>query len=825
MLGTDQNYGNPKLREELRAALEDASTVLRFAHKQFLIRHATYWYLRLRSRSGSDPIIRLINTLEMASRSLAFESLRQTDALILVNRIRQEIASFQRHRLYRYLVLLTKLQGPPATTSLSISLASIETIANQLQSFNTRNQNLPTDSRLLDIESAVWTTVRPLKGTRDAHQVTIVIPVYDGRIDTLACLHSVLTTRNEIAAHLVVIDDRSPDQQLSNELQRLASSQLFELIRHIENRGFVSSVNEGILRARGDVILLNSDTVVSDHWIDHLNAAASSREDLASVSPLSNNATILSYPYINIANAVPSDCSIQQLTAFLESRSSEDELIEIPTPVGFCMLMRRCAIERVGIFDEAAFGLGYGEESDWAMRARNQGYRHYVATRSFVYHAGGVSFADRAVQRQVDAAEILRRRHPNYWPLVADHVAADPISHVRRYLDTQRLVMAAAQSPIVFHVLHALGGGTEAYVRHISRLLKERGILSVFAQPDDLGRMRLSTNFTGPTPNLIFAGRWQDHEVLSLIRKLNFKVIHLHQILGFAPEILDLLQKIDLPLIATLHDYTYICPQVVLLDQRNQFCGVPSPRVCHQCIDGKRPILAVSNVSEWRERMLRLVSRAVRITAPSKAAADLFQRAWKNSVIEVLPHPEAPTQPLKPAKLPTEKKVVAVIGSILSHKGAYILEACVRDAEKRRLPLKFFVAGDFETDIHNAHLEVTGRFSPAQLPNLLNRAGASIGFLPSTWPETYSYVLSEYYRYGLYPVVFDIGAQSERVKAAEYGEILPLNIGASAINDALMSTKVQMVPREPPMALSEHDYVNILYGKLFCISDAESAVQ
>jgi hypothetical protein len=74
-------------------------------------------------------------------------------------------------------------------------------------------------------------------------------------------------------------------------------------------------------------------------------------------------------------------------------------------------------------------------------------------------------------------------------------------------------------------------------------------------------------------------------------------------------------------------------------------------------------------------------------------------------------------------------------------------------------------------------------------------------------------------------VVFDIGAQSERVKAAEYGEILPLNIGASAINDALMSTKVQMVPREPPMALSEHDYVNILYGKLFCISDAESAVQ
>jgi GT2 family glycosyltransferase len=746
---------------------------------------------------------------------MAFEGLRHTDALILVNRIRQEIAGFQRHRLYRYLVLLTKLQGPSAATALSVRLESIEAIASQLQSSTTRNQNVPTDSRLLDIESSVWTTLRSLKRTGEAHEVTIVIPVYYGRKDTLACLHSVLTTSNEIAAHLVVIDDRSPDQQLSENLQRLASSQLFELVYHTENRGFVSSVNEGILRARGDVILLNSDTVVSNHWVDHLHAAAALREDLASVSPLSNNATILSYPQINIANAIPSDSSIQQLGAFLDNRAADDGLVEIPTPVGFCMLMRRRAIENVGIFDEAAFGLGYGEESDWAMRARNEGYRHYAATRSFVYHAGTVSFAGRAAQRQVDAAEILRRRHPNYWPLVADHIAADPLSHVRRYLDTQRLITAAAQLPIVLHVLHALGGGTEAYVRHVARLLKERGVLSVFAQPDDLGRMRLSTNFSGPTPNLIFAGRWQDDELLSLIQKLNFRALHLHHVLGFAPEVLDLLHKIRLPLIATLHDYTYICPQVVLLNQRNHFCGVPSSRICHQCIDAKRPILTVSNVSEWRERMLRLVSPAVRITAPSKAAADLFRRVWKNLTIDVLPHPEAPGQPLKSTKLPADKKVVAVIGAILSHKGADILEACIRDAEERRLPLTFFVAGDFEKDIHSAHLEVTGRFSPAQLPALLYQAGASIGFLPSTWPETYSYVLSEYYRYGLHPVVFDIGAQSERVKAANYGTILPVNTDAALINDAFMTIEGELASRKPPAALPERDYVDITYGQVF----------
>ena len=108
--------------------------------------------------------------------------------------------------------------------------------------------------------------------------------------------------------------------------------------------------------------------------------------------------------------------------------------------------------------------------------------------------------------KQTDAAEILRRRHPNYWPLVADHIAANPLSNVRRFLDCQRLLAEADRAPIVLHVLHSLGGGTEAYVRHISKLLKDRGVLSVLAQPDDVGRMRLSSNFIADTPNLIFAG-------------------------------------------------------------------------------------------------------------------------------------------------------------------------------------------------------------------------------------------------------------------------------------------------------------------------------
>ena len=263
----------------------------------------------------------------------------------------------------------------------------------------------------------------------------------------------------------------------------------------------MSTVNEGILASRGDVVLLNADTVVCDHWLDHLHAAAQARPDLASVSPLSNNATILSYPHTNAANPLPLDSSLAKLCAFLEERLEADALIEIPTSVGFCMYMRRQAIEDIGIFDEAAFGLGYGEECDWAMRARNHGYRHYATTRSFVYHVGSVSFGERAIRQQTDAAEIFCAivipAIGSWWPTISAPTLA---SKVRRYLDGRRLATASEQAPIILHVLHSLGGGTEAHVRHLAKLLKARGVLSLFAQPDEIGRMRLSSNFIARHP-------------------------------------------------------------------------------------------------------------------------------------------------------------------------------------------------------------------------------------------------------------------------------------------------------------------------------------
>jgi glycosyltransferase involved in cell wall biosynthesis len=359
-----------------------------------------------------------------------------------------------------------------------------------------------------------------------------------------------------------------------------------------------------------------------------------------------------------------------------------------------------------------------------------------------------------------------------------------------------------------------LGGGTANYVRDVSKLLKARGILSLFAQPDSVGRVQLSSNFLEDTPNLIFAGLWDEVEFLHLLRDLHVARIHLHHFIGFAPEILNFIRNLGIPVVVTLHDYSYVCPQVVLLNQSDQFCGAPDSVECNRCIAVKPPLLFTSNVAQWRRATHAILSTAERVIAPSQATAKIYNRVWPDLTIKVLAHPETALDPLPARPKPGAIRTIAIVGTVTKQKGAAIIEACVRDADDRSLPLKFIVIGEFRAQLASSRLDVLGPFRPDQLPNLLSASGSVIGFLPSVWPETYSYVLTSYYRAGLHPVVFDIGAQAERVIAMGGGTVLPLNMGGPAINDVLVAVDLDTaLPVSTAVCLGP-DYVDACYGEI-----------
>jgi len=197
-------------------------------------------------------------------------------------------------------------------------------------------------------------------------------------------------------------------------------------------------VNEGFAAAgQRDVVILNSDTEVPASWLTRLRAAADRELKAASITPFSNNATICSYPHFCEDNPIPEGLDCDALDA-LFSEANAERAIEIPTAVGFCMYVRRGALDEVGEFDEDAFGRGYGEENDWCMRAAARGWKHLLATDVFVYHAGGASFGSDASEYQANALKVISERYPEYEREIAEFIEADPMEVARYNVDTAR---------------------------------------------------------------------------------------------------------------------------------------------------------------------------------------------------------------------------------------------------------------------------------------------------------------------------------------------------------------------------------------------------
>jgi glycosyltransferase involved in cell wall biosynthesis len=133
---------------------------------------------------------------------------------------------------------------------------------------------------------------------------------------------------------------------------------------------------------------------------------------------------------------------------------------------------------------------------------------------------------------------------------------------------------------------------------------------------------------------------------------------------------------------------------------------------------------------------------------------------------------------------------ICVVGAIGVEKGYEILLACARDAAERDLKLEFVVVGHTIDDarlLDTGRVFVTGEFQPAEAVQLVQAQNASLAWLPSVWPETWCFALSEAWSAGLRVVAFDLGAQAERIRRTGLGTLLPLGLPPASINSALLA--------------------------------------
>lgn len=278
--------------------------------------------------------------------------------------------------------------------------------------------------------------------------VDIIIPVYRNLAVTRRCVDSVLAHTDMTRARLILVDDASPEPELSAWCRALGERDEVLLLRHEQNKGFVASVNLGMTQSSDrDVVLLNSDTEVPPAWLSRLQNCAYAADNIATVTPFSNNGSICSYPGFCQSSELPEGFDLQTMDA-LFAEANEGKLADLPTAVGFCMYIRRECLTRFGLFDETEYGRGYGEENDFSMRVAAQGWRNCLCADLFVYHQGAVSFGNDRHALMGAAEAKLDIRYPDYGRQVSAFIAHDILRPLRDAVDSLR-----ARQPAQLEVL------------------------------------------------------------------------------------------------------------------------------------------------------------------------------------------------------------------------------------------------------------------------------------------------------------------------------------------------------------------------------------
>ncbi len=275
----------------------------------------------------------------------------------------------------------------------------------------------------------------------------VVIPVYNG-IQHLKVLIPSLFRNTDIPHKFVFVDDCSNKETADFLADAIKGRDDCVLIRNEKNLGFVRSVNRGAekaLESCGSFVMLNSDTEVPSGWLGRLMKPVFEDEGIASVTPLSNRATVFSFPSIDSSEG--NDLFLREfgLEGINEAirNSGAGKYIDTPTGHGFCMAVSGRVWKKLGGLNSELFGRGYGEENEWSLRAEQYGFRNIILPDLYVAHHESGSFTSEERKKNIAASQqIISVMYPDYnrriQEFIREYALSDSIASIYLSLALQK---------------------------------------------------------------------------------------------------------------------------------------------------------------------------------------------------------------------------------------------------------------------------------------------------------------------------------------------------------------------------------------------------
>lgn len=229
--------------------------------------------------------------------------------------------------------------------------------------------------------------------------LSIVILNYNTKQLTLDAIQSVYDSELAYSSEIILVDNASSDG-LIEEIPRIYPK--VQVIANKENVGFSRANNQGIRISKGRyVLLLNSDTILEKDALQKMIAFMDKHPKVGAgggklVLPDGSldkacrrgfpTPSASFYYAFGFSKMFPDKPRFNQ---YQLGYLSPDETYPVDCLVGAFMMVRREAIDQVGLLDEEFFM--YGEDIDWCYRIKQAGWEIYYYPEAKITHYKGAS--------------------------------------------------------------------------------------------------------------------------------------------------------------------------------------------------------------------------------------------------------------------------------------------------------------------------------------------------------------------------------------------------------------------------------------------------
>jgi len=236
-------------------------------------------------------------------------------------------------------------------------------------------------------------------------ELSIIIVNFETYELTKQTINSVINNNHEFSYEIIVVDNCSRDNsfdQLNSSFKKEVDNKIIKFIANPRNDGFAVANNIGIKLAKGEfILLLNSDTVVKNQAIEKTLDYIRRNTDVGAIGckvvleggkldkacrrsfPEPKNSF---YRLFGLAKLFPNN---NKFTEYNLESLDENGIYEVDSLTGAFMLVRKLAIDKIGLLDEDFFM--YGEDIDWCYRIKKAGWKIIYYGKSEIIHYKGAS--------------------------------------------------------------------------------------------------------------------------------------------------------------------------------------------------------------------------------------------------------------------------------------------------------------------------------------------------------------------------------------------------------------------------------------------------